>query len=58
MDLEAFRYSHLQEFADVHKVTFNRIRIRVIPLNSSFCFLKVILNLIINVSKSKSGKKA
>ena len=58
VDLEAFRYSHLQEFADVHKVTFNRIRIRVIPLNSSFCFLKVILNLIINVSKSKSGKKA
>lgn len=58
MDLEAFRFSHLQKFADVHKVTFNRIRIRVISLNSSLCFLKVILSLIINVSKFKSRKKA
>lgn len=47
----------LQKFADVYKVTFNRIRDSMVSLKLSLCFLKVIMNLILNVSKSKRRKR-
>lgn len=52
-----FRSSNLQMFAEVHKVTFSRIRGNTVSLKSSLSLLKAILSLILNISISNRRKK-